>query len=58
MMIDLQERVRRSLRAGEPSRERRSAILREILHDREVWEALSRGVDAAWECVAGRYLHG
>lgn len=58
MMIDLQERVRGALRAGEPSQERRSAILREIARDQEVWEALSRGGDAAWELVAGRYLHG
>jgi hypothetical protein len=58
MMIDLQERVREALREREPSQERRSAILRKIAHDREAWEALSLGGDAAWEYVAGRYLHG
>jgi precorrin-2 dehydrogenase/sirohydrochlorin ferrochelatase len=58
MMIDLQARVRKALRATEPSQKRRSAILWEILHDREAWEALSHGVDTAWEYVGGRYLHG
>jgi precorrin-2 dehydrogenase/sirohydrochlorin ferrochelatase len=58
MMIDLQERVREALRAREPSQERRSAILRQIAHDREVWEALALGGDAAWAYVTERYLHG
>lgn len=58
MMIDLQDRARRALRGIEPSQERRSAILREILSDRAAWEALSRGGDAAWEYVGRRYLHG
>jgi precorrin-2 dehydrogenase/sirohydrochlorin ferrochelatase len=58
MMIDLQERVREALKAAEPSQKRRSAVLREILHDRKAWEALSRGPDAVWEYVGRRYLHG
>ncbi len=57
-MIDLQERAREALKGSEPSQERRSAILREILEDRAAWDALPRGGDAAWEYVSGRYLHG
>lgn len=58
MMIELQGRVRKALKAIEPAQERRSAILWGIVHDQAVWEALSRGGDAAWEYVRGRYLHG
>jgi precorrin-2 dehydrogenase/sirohydrochlorin ferrochelatase len=58
LMIDLQGRAREALKASEPSQERRSAILWEIIHDPAAWEALSRGGDAAWEYVDGRYLHG
>jgi len=57
-MIDLQERAREALRGVEPSQERRSAILREILEDRGTWEILSRGQASAWEYVQRRYLHG
>jgi precorrin-2 dehydrogenase/sirohydrochlorin ferrochelatase len=58
LMIDLQARAREALRAREPSRARRSAILWEIIRDGGAWEALSRGSDAAWEYVGRRYLHG
>jgi precorrin-2 dehydrogenase/sirohydrochlorin ferrochelatase len=58
MMIDLQERAREALKATEPSQERRSAILWEIVRDGAAWEALSRGEWAAWEYVERRYLHG
>jgi precorrin-2 dehydrogenase/sirohydrochlorin ferrochelatase len=57
-MIELQGRAREALKAGEPLQERRSAILWEIVHDGTAWKALDRGVDAAWEYVEGRYLHG
>ena len=57
-MIDLQGRAREALKAGEPSQERRSAILWEIVHDEAAWKALDQGADAAWEYVEGRYLHG
>jgi precorrin-2 dehydrogenase/sirohydrochlorin ferrochelatase len=57
-MIDLQVRVREALREREPSQERRSAILADILGDRDAWAALSQGGEAAWEYVEGRYLHG
>jgi precorrin-2 dehydrogenase/sirohydrochlorin ferrochelatase len=57
-MIDLQGRAREALRAGEPSQEKRAAILREIVHDEAAWKALNRGVEAAWEYIEGRYLHG
>jgi len=57
-MIDLQGRAREVLKAGEPSRERRSALLWEIVHDEAAWEALARGADVAWEYVQRRYLHG
>ena len=58
LMIDLQERAREALKGTEPSRERRSAILGEIIRDPAAWEALSRGKDTAWEYVGRRYLHG
>jgi precorrin-2 dehydrogenase/sirohydrochlorin ferrochelatase len=57
-MIDLQVRARDALKGREPSQERRSAILREIIHDEAAWEAISRGGEAAWEYVEERYLHG
>jgi len=57
-MIDLQERAREALRTVEPSQERRSAILGEILRDRAAWEILSRDPDSAWEYLRRRYLHG
>jgi precorrin-2 dehydrogenase/sirohydrochlorin ferrochelatase len=57
-MIDLQARARDVLRARVPSQEKRSGILREIIHDKTAWEALSRGGEAAWEYIEGRYLHG
>ena len=57
-MIDIQARARDILKAREPSQERRSAILWEIIHDEAAWEALTRGGDAAWKYVEGRYLHG
>jgi siroheme synthase (precorrin-2 oxidase/ferrochelatase) len=58
LMIDLQVRAREALKASEPSQERRSAILWEIIHDEAAWKALSRGGDAAWEYINGGYLHG
>lgn len=58
MMIDLQARAREALKVTEPSQGKRSGILWDIAHDREVWKALSRGGDAAWEYVERRYLHG
>jgi precorrin-2 dehydrogenase len=57
-MIDLQERTREALKTVEPSRDRRSAILWEILNDRAAWEILSRDRDSAWEYICRRYLHG
>ncbi|MGE5832006.1 MAG: bifunctional precorrin-2 dehydrogenase/sirohydrochlorin ferrochelatase [Methanomicrobiales archaeon] len=58
LMIELQERAREVLKREEPSQERRSATLWEILRDPEAWKALSRGPDKAWEYVGQRYLHG
>ena len=57
-MIDIQDRAREALKGVEPSQERRSEILREILEDRAAWEILSRDRDSAWEYVRRRYLHG
>jgi precorrin-2 dehydrogenase/sirohydrochlorin ferrochelatase len=58
LMIDLQGRAREVLKAREPSRERRAAILWEIVGDKAAWKALDQGVDAAMEYVERRYLHG
>ena len=58
LMIDLQARARDALKPVEQSQERRAAILWEIIRDPAAWKALSRGEDAGWEYVEGRYLHG
>lgn len=56
-MIALQGRLRKRLKIVEPSQERRNAILREVLNDRGVWEALDRSPAEAEELVGRRYLH-
>jgi precorrin-2 dehydrogenase len=55
-MIELQNSLRESLKAKEPDQKTRSRILHEVLHDHEVWEALSRGQGPAWDLVERRYL--
>jgi precorrin-2 dehydrogenase/sirohydrochlorin ferrochelatase len=57
-MIGLQERLRAALREKVPSQEERQRIIRAVIHDRDIWEALAKGPEAAWELVKGRYLNG
>lgn len=56
-MVLLQSRLREQLKAKEPDQAKRNAILRNVLDDRTIWEALRSDPDRAWELVQGRYLH-
>jgi precorrin-2 dehydrogenase / sirohydrochlorin ferrochelatase len=57
-MIALQTRLRLELKKGVADQKFRSEILRKVIHDPEVWQALAVDPDTAWGLVAGRYLHG
>jgi precorrin-2 dehydrogenase/sirohydrochlorin ferrochelatase len=57
-MIGVQARLRTALKQRIPDQDTRSRILRDVLHDRNVWDLLSRDPEAAWSMVAARYLHG
>ena len=56
-MITLQEQLRKRLKNMEPSQIRRSEILKEVLEDHDVWDALSRSHKEAEQLVSRRYLH-
>jgi hypothetical protein len=56
-MIALQGRLREQLKRIEPDQAKRNAILRDVLDDRTVWEALRSDPGRAWELVKRRYLH-
>ena len=56
-MIAVQEQLRKRLKKTEPSQTRRSEILKEVLEDQDVWDALSRSRKEAEELVSRRYLH-
>lgn len=56
-MIILQEKFRKRLKKIEPYQKRRSEILREVLQDQEINEALSRSQKEAEEIVSRKYLH-
>ena len=57
-MIELQESLRHELLSTEPSREKRSAILRNVVRDPEVWEAFSRSYEDAETFARRKYIHG
>lgn len=57
-MIELQERLRVSLKKTEPDQAKRSAILRAVLDDPAVWERLGENPAGALEEVMARYVHG
>lgn len=57
-MIALQARLRACLGSRVPDQRERSARLRAVLDDDEVWAALGDGEERAWALVEGRYLHG
>jgi precorrin-2 dehydrogenase/sirohydrochlorin ferrochelatase len=55
-MISLQGKIRKDIRNTEPSQEKRRELLHRVLEDREVWDLLPKGEDAAWRLVEERYL--
>lgn len=55
-MVALQERMRARLRGTGLSQERRSGLLNAAIRDRELWEALAKGPDQAWEMAERRYI--
>jgi len=56
-MIELQESLRQELLSTEPSRQKRSAILRNIARDPDVWGALSRSYRDAEDLARRKYIH-
>ncbi len=56
-MVALQQELREQLKRSEPSQSRRNAILREVLHDRAVWEILEKDPEKARVELKRRYLH-
>jgi precorrin-2 dehydrogenase/sirohydrochlorin ferrochelatase len=56
-MIALQSEMREQLKHHEPSQARRTAILREVLSDTELWEMLRKDPSLAREQAKKRYLH-
>jgi len=56
-MVALQQELREQLKRSEPSQSRRNAILREVLHDRAVWEILENDPEKARVELKRRYLH-
>ncbi|HJX56632.1 MAG TPA: bifunctional precorrin-2 dehydrogenase/sirohydrochlorin ferrochelatase [Methanoregula sp.] len=56
-MVALQQELREQLKRCEPSQSRRNAILREVLHDRAVWEILEKDPEKARVELKRRYLH-
>lgn len=57
-MIALQEKVRNKLKTTEPSQKKRSAILRKIIRDPEVWEALERSPYRGEQVALRKHIHG
>ncbi|MDD1674597.1 MAG: bifunctional precorrin-2 dehydrogenase/sirohydrochlorin ferrochelatase [Methanomicrobiales archaeon] len=57
-MVQLQESLRRELKAGGVGWQERAAILHAVLCDPAVWEALGAGQETAGRMARGRYLHG
>jgi precorrin-2 dehydrogenase/sirohydrochlorin ferrochelatase len=57
-MIALQTRLRLELKKAIAEQKDRSEILRAVIHDPEVWQALAVNPETAWSLVVGRYLHG
>jgi precorrin-2 dehydrogenase/sirohydrochlorin ferrochelatase len=56
-MIALQSELREQLKHHEPSQARRTAILREVLSDKELWEMLKKDPSLARKQAKKRYLH-
>ncbi|HTY15552.1 MAG TPA: bifunctional precorrin-2 dehydrogenase/sirohydrochlorin ferrochelatase [Methanoregulaceae archaeon] len=56
-MIELQGRLRETLKQREPDQSRRSRILRDVILDQDVWRAIAISPEAGWKMVEMRYLH-
>ena len=56
-MIALQSELREQLKHNEPSQARRTAILRELLNDKDLWETLKKDPSLARRQAKKRYLH-
>ena len=56
-MVALQHELREQLKHHKSPRSRRTAILWEVLSDRELWESLKKDPALAREQVKKRYLH-
>ena len=56
-MITLQSEMREQLKHLEPSQARRTAILWEVLNDKELWEMLKKDPSMARKQARTRYLH-
>jgi precorrin-2 dehydrogenase/sirohydrochlorin ferrochelatase len=56
-MIDLQEKLRTTLKSSLGSQEQRRTILGEVIADPLVWEALETDHSAAWALIERKYLH-
>jgi precorrin-2 dehydrogenase/sirohydrochlorin ferrochelatase len=57
-MIALQSELRDQLKHHEPSQARRTAILREVLNDKELWEIVKKDPSLARKLTKKRYMHG
>jgi precorrin-2 dehydrogenase/sirohydrochlorin ferrochelatase len=55
-MIEVQNKLRTTLKQKIPDQEKRGQVLQEVLDDELVWKALEGGTGAAWEIIEGRYL--
>jgi precorrin-2 dehydrogenase / sirohydrochlorin ferrochelatase len=56
-MITLQSELREQLKHLEPSQARRTAILWEVLNDKELWEIVKKDPSLARKLAKKRYLH-
>jgi precorrin-2 dehydrogenase/sirohydrochlorin ferrochelatase len=56
-MITLQSELREQLKHHEPSQSHRTAILWEVLNDKELWEMLKKDPSLARKQAKKRYLH-
>lgn len=54
-MVALQETLRRTLPDVEPSQERRAAILKSVLQDKNVWRELAEGIEPDTDELIRRY---
>ena len=57
-MIALQSELRDQLKQHEPSQARRTAILRKVLNDKELWEIVKKIRHWRAKLAKKRYLHG